>query len=226
MTNKKLLFLPITLLTTTMLFAGCTQQSTPDPTPVPSASSTDELDDSQIVTGEIEIPDSTSAEYEKYTQKFQTTSEFGWEYPNAIGAKKYTDDPTKRPTNLKNWQDVRGDNSDAGITKFDIMYYELLSDVEESALKVSTYLAENPEATLKTIPDDLIITRYDKLVKNVVKQDKSSNFYYVVAQPLEGGNEITIGAVVPQEGITPPNLEAPEGDTVTEVPADELPTEG
>lgn len=81
---------------------------------------------------------------------------------------------------------------------------EMNSDLDQSAVNVSGFLAKNPSANLESIKADksLIVNRYPNVGTTDVYQESATGFYFVVFTPNEKNIGIH-GIIVPQEGKTP-----------------------
>jgi hypothetical protein len=206
MLNKKLVLIPTIVLSSALLLTGCTSGNSDhsrDPqNPITSSSAPSNTSSAEpIVEGGYIAPPSEMADENKaYYFAPTTVDEVSWSYYKSIGATTYKEDPTSRSITAKEWQSTRENDRQ----KFDQIFGENTSDVEQSALNISSYLENNPTATVEEINNNkhLIINRYDKAGSMTVRKDSKTNFYFV-AFDLNDSDETGYGILVPQKGITP-----------------------
>lgn len=200
--KKKLAIIPTILLSSALLLTGCNSGNSE---PQPSSSSApagEEVTAAPPATFKYVAPPADMDEkYKAYYFAPTTVDEGSWAYYKIIGSTTYKEDGAARATTLAEWDAARADQEN--FQKFDKMYGEVTSDVEQTALNISGYLKENSDANLEQIngKKDLIVNRYDKVGKVVVEQDAKSGNFFAIFTP-EGGGE-GYGVLVPQEGKTP-----------------------
>lgn len=200
--NKKLAIIPTILLSSALLLTGCNAgNSEPQPSSS-SAPAEEEVTDAQPATYKYVAPPAEMEEkYKAYYFAPTTLDEGAWAYYKIIGSTTYKEDGAARATTVTEYDAARTNTENT--QHFDKMYGEVTSDVEQTAMNVSGYLAENSDANLEEIngKKDLIVNRYGKVGKVAVEQDAKSSHYFVIFTPENGGEGY--GVLVPQEGKTP-----------------------
>lgn len=208
--NKKLMIIPTIILSSALLLTGCTSgKSEPgkggSPNPTSSSSSADpsngEITQPTGNGGYVAPPAELDDKYKGYFMAPTSTNEEAWSYYKSIGATTYKEDPATRSTTAADWASARSD--DKSFDKFDKMYGEVLSDVEQSALNISSHLEKNPSASLDEISNsDLVINRYKNLGETTVEKDSNKGFYFVIFT-INDDKSGGYGILVPQKGVTP-----------------------
>lgn len=208
--NKKLMIIPTIVLSSALLLTGCTSgKSEPgkDGSPNPASSSSSTGPSSGETTqptgnvGYVAPPAELDDKYKSYFMAPTSTNEEAWSYYKSIGATTYKEDPAVRSTTASDWASARSD--DKNFDKFDKMYGEVLSDVEQSALNISSHLEKNPSASLDEISrSDLVINRYENLGETKVEKDSNKGFYFVIFT-INDDKSGGYGILVPQKGVTP-----------------------
>lgn len=204
--NKKLLIIPTIILSSALLLTGCTSGNPGDSATVAPNTSSEMADMPQPNTPKyVAPPEEMEEKYKAYYYAPTTTDVYAWAYYDAIGSTTYAEDSAPRPTTLAEWEEAQKD--DTNIQKFDKLYGEVTSDVEQTALRVSDYLEKNSNTNFDEVSrnKDLIINRYEKTGKVEVKQDEKTGLYFVVFTLAEGSSEDaqTYGVLVPQKDKTP-----------------------
>lgn len=207
MKNKKYL-VPTLLISSALLFTGCSSNDESQAADTPSSSSSASpsetfTGDTQLAEGYVAPPEGMDSELSLYFAAPSISTEEGWGMYKDAGAKTYEEDPSTRNLNMDDWIAMR-DSSDAQQST--IIFGEVFYDAEYSAKKVSEYLAANPEATMEQLASqpDLIVNRYPGLGSMELTQDESSGFYFVLLKGLNPDVMPTIsGSLVQQPGITP-----------------------
>lgn len=209
--NKKLLVIPTIVLSSALLLTGCTGKQAHNTAPTqqpsassPSSSSTPEEGSSQapVNLGYIAPPKELKDNYKGYFSAPSITEGVEWEYYKSIGAKTAKEDPNARSTSLDEWESARGDTQHP--ENFDKIFGEVTSDVEQTALNVSSYLEKAPTSTLEDINShkELMVNRYEQSGSTAIQKDEKTGFYFVIFT-LKNGKESGFGLLVPQKGITP-----------------------
>lgn len=202
--NKKLLVIPTIVLSSALLLTGCTggKSATPDKVPTNQQTASSSASGN---AGYVAPPKDLSSNYKGYYYSPTTVVPDAWEYYKSTGATTYKEDPSLRTTSGKDWDEARGDNKN--FQKFDKLYGEVMSDVEQSALNISTYLENHKSASTDEIKNtkDLVINRYPNLGNTKVEKDESTGFYFVIFTVKDGSakDASAYGILVPQKGITP-----------------------
>jgi hypothetical protein len=211
--NRKLLILPATIVLSSFLFVGCTSNDADNSQPTPSATSTElkegDVDPDAPAPAPALVPvDGLDENYLNYYHEFYTLPASNFEYYKTLGATTFVEDPAERTIGPKEW----AANQDK-LNYADRVLGEVTSDNEQSAIRISEYLKTKPNATLDSIPKDLVINRYPLLLKTQIIQDKKTQIFVVLSQGVDGVDEKTFslrpGMVVPQEGKTAPDLVIP-----------------
>lgn len=213
--NKKLMIIPTIVLSSALLLTGCTSGNTEpgsvdSSNPSSSSSSSDPSGKPTGNAGYIAPPNDLKADYKGYYYAPSTVVPEAWEYYKSTGATTYKEDSSARSTSPSDWDSARSDQKD--FQRFDKMYGEVSSDVEQSALKVSSHLEANSSASVEELNNkELVINRYPELGKTVVEKDSSTGFYFVIFTVSGGSAKDTAayGILVPQKGITPDFSETP-----------------
>lgn len=198
MNTKKLLLIPALILSSAILLTGCTSNNNAaEPTPSVTAADTN-----QVVPGYVAPPQEMAENYKAYYFDLMTTNESMWSYFDLIGATSYKQDPTPRSTTVDEWVAAEADSNDS--QKFDKMYGDVASDVEQTALNVSSYLEQNPTATIEEVKNkkDLIVNRYESVGSTSVEQDPTTGHFFSVFTVNEAKGA-GYGILVPQTGKTP-----------------------
>lgn len=212
MKNKKYL-LPVLAVSSILLFTACSagDDNNNDKTSSPSASSTtaegnggpENDNPSDLADGYVAPPESMDPELSLYFQQPRISIPENWEMYASTGAKTYEEDSSIRPLTMTEWNGMRESGDSGAISR---IFGEVFYDAEYSASKVSTYLQENPEATLEDIKaqTDLVVNRYPNLGNMEVVQDEESGYFFVILYGADKELMPTIsGSLVVQEGITP-----------------------
>ena len=216
--NKKLMIIPTIVLSSALLLTGCTSGKTepgkvgsPNPTSSSSSTSTDPAVQPTGNVGYVAPPSDLNEDYKGYYYGPTTLAPESWEYFKSTGAKTYKEDPSIRSTTANEWDKARTNDTD--LATFDKLYGEVSSDVEQSALNISTYLEQNKDESVDNLTNnkELVINRYSNLGTTTVEKDTSTGFYFVIFK-LNGGSAKgapAYGILVPQKGITPDFFDAP-----------------
>lgn len=204
--NKKLLIIPTIILSSALLLTGCTSGKTEpgkggSPNPSSTSSVAPDVSD-QPIEGYVAPPENLKADYRGFYMAPTTVNEVSWGYYKNAGATTYKEDSSVRSTTESEIASARDDMKNLG--KFDKMYGEISSDVEQSALNISSYLETNKTATVDDINNnkDLVINRYTNAGSTVVEKDSATGFFFVIFT-MNKAKGATYGILVPQKDITP-----------------------
>lgn len=221
MSKRKLVIIPTILVSSALLFTACGNDSEPK-NESPSSSSTVSSAPEYVAP-----PSNLEEQYKQYVSPITITDEAAWSMYKDLGATTYEEDPSKRSTTPEDWKAAqeasREMNDVQKMNDFNLMFGEVKADIDQSALNISAFLAQNPEATLDDVKaqEGLLVSRHEKLGTLKVEQDSSTGFFFVIL--ISEDEQIQLGQMVPQKGITPDFAATNQPATPSEEPA---PSEG
>lgn len=215
--KKNLALVPAVLLSSALLLTACSSGNPAANNNPSNPSSSTSSSNSQsaapgsspaptLIQGHVDAPQDMTREYKSFYHSPSTLSPEGWEIYKPSGATTYLEDPAERATTSSDWSAAKSASmsSKENLQKFQKMAGEMSSDVDQSAVNISTFLEKNPSATLDSIKSDksLFINRYPNVGVTDVFQDSSTHFYFVIFTPKD--NKLAPhGILVPQAGKTP-----------------------